>query len=208
MQKLTVPITKTFVSKFSKIIDAGLCSGLGQPKPGEMCVEAALCFARGWDHGDKPQCVHPVYREFAIRLNDARWSSNAARAKGMKRFAIAQLGTIDKFDSEQFATKMAMYVINVLVPRAFREVAKLEKLAKHSADLVVAAQAMEDSKDLKTGQEAAKKGKISTSAAAYAAAATAARDQYLSDFAEYAVQVSIEIGTPGSKFLYLVEEAV
>lgn len=40
-------LTKTLAKKVLETVDAGLCSGLGNPKPGEMCVEAAVCFAYG-----------------------------------------------------------------------------------------------------------------------------------------------------------------
>ncbi len=33
--------------KLLEVVDAGLCSGLGEPIPGQMCVEAAICFALG-----------------------------------------------------------------------------------------------------------------------------------------------------------------
>lgn len=78
-------ITSDIARKVLEIVDAGLSKGVGVPKPGKMCVEAAVCFAIGLPHGDDPQCVAPTLRAFKIRLNDSQWSSNMARAKGLRR---------------------------------------------------------------------------------------------------------------------------
>lgn len=66
-------LTKRHARKVLKVIDAGLVSGLGSPKPGEMCVMAAINFALGEKHGDSPSCVHPTIRAFDIALNDSNW---------------------------------------------------------------------------------------------------------------------------------------
>ncbi len=65
-------------AKLTEIIGYGLVSGLGTREPGKICVEAAVCWALGEGHGDHPTCVAEPDRRFAIRLNDARWSSPAA----------------------------------------------------------------------------------------------------------------------------------
>ena len=62
-----------------------------------MCVEAAVCYAYDLPHSDKPPCVGNAVREFKIRLNDCNWSSSKARARGMRRIAIAQLGSVVAF---------------------------------------------------------------------------------------------------------------
>ena len=74
-------ITEAIARKVLEVVDAGLVSGLGQPAPGKMCVEAAVCFALGLPHDDDPKCVAPSLRSLKIRLNDAQWSSKEARAK-------------------------------------------------------------------------------------------------------------------------------
>lgn len=79
-----------------EVVDAGLISGVGHPKLGEMCVEAAVCFAMGLPHDDDPPCVSDEIRRFKIQLNDSgSWSSNLARGKGMRRAAVAQLGSAE-----------------------------------------------------------------------------------------------------------------
>src|SRR4051812_5644017 len=90
---MTIEINETVVRRCLDIIDQGLTSGMGEPVPGKLCVEAAICLALGLPHGDDPQCVDPVLRSLKIRLNDSSWSSKAARAKGLRRLAVIQLGS-------------------------------------------------------------------------------------------------------------------
>jgi uncharacterized membrane protein len=59
--------------------------------------------------------VAPAVRAFKIRLNDSNWSSNEARARGLRSLAIAQLGS-DGLDSQVFAKKLAEKTIKNLLP--------------------------------------------------------------------------------------------
>ena len=68
-------ITLDIAQKVLATVDAGLVSGVGTPIPGQMCVEAAVCYALGLPHSDDPLCVSRALREFKIRLNDANWST-------------------------------------------------------------------------------------------------------------------------------------
>lgn len=87
-------ISKASVSNLLAVIDKGLADGMGDPKPGEMCIEAAVSFALGYMFGDRPECVHPNLARFKIHLNDRwPWKDNAARARGLRRLGVAQLGT-------------------------------------------------------------------------------------------------------------------
>lgn len=89
--------------KIVRLVDKGLPAGLGQPKPGKMCVEAVVCYALGEDHGDEPSCVDPSLSNTKIDLNDdPRWSSKQSRARGLRRLAIAQLGSRGKFNDGDF----------------------------------------------------------------------------------------------------------
>lgn len=92
-----------------EVVDAGLCSGKGVPVPGQMCVEAAVCYALGEDHSDKPSCVGKSVRDFKISINDRNWSSNEARAKGLRRIAVAQLGS-DTLDQSAFEAMLRQKV--------------------------------------------------------------------------------------------------
>lgn len=120
-------ITKPLVQKILTTVAAGLVSGLGQPTPGKMCIEAVVCYAMGLPHSDKPTCVSPAVRALKIRLNDSKWSSSQARAKGMRRLAIAQLGTADALDDKEFTRRVVDLAIRKSVPEALRAAATLCK---------------------------------------------------------------------------------
>lgn len=77
-----IEITRNIAAKVLQTIDAGLSHGLGRQEPGQMCVEAAVCYALDLPHGDDPGCVAASLRSLKIRLNDSSWSSNAVRASG------------------------------------------------------------------------------------------------------------------------------
>ena len=91
-------ITEPMVRKLLGVLDHGLVKGLGEREPGKFCVEAAVCYALDLPHGDDPGCVANSVRQLKIRLNDSHWSSNKARAEGLRRLAVIQLGTKDMID--------------------------------------------------------------------------------------------------------------
>ncbi len=251
------------ICKLQEIIKIGLCSGTGGGKAGDVCVEQAIALVFE-DNGktDAPKCVHPVLRGFSIRLNDCQWSSPEARANGLRRLALAQLGTAENFDGKLFVEKMVAYAINNRLPHALIALGKV--FPKEAEVLGVHAQACRNAKtfaNMRTAAEAAKdttwKIRTDAYAAAYAYAAAAAyadadadaaayayadaaayaaayadaaaaayadayaaayktkflaeynakkaeyRDKALCETAEYAVQVLIEMKTPGSEFLDL-----
>lgn len=122
-EKFTV--TKELVDKVIETVDAGLVIGMGIPKPSQMCVEAAVNYAMGLPHGDRPTCVSPVIRRLKINLNDRVWSwswsgegDKKVRAKGLRRLAVAQLGTAD-FTPEQNLEFAQRYAKAVLPPDKF-----------------------------------------------------------------------------------------
>jgi hypothetical protein len=102
-----IEITEEIATKVLTIVDAGLSSGLGKPKPGEMCVEAAVCYVLGQPHSDQPACVSKALRAFKIGLNDSDWSDHHARAMGLRRLALAQLDS-DSLDEVLFVTRLAI----------------------------------------------------------------------------------------------------
>lgn len=112
--------------KVLSIVDAGLSHGMGTPEPGKMCVEAAVCFALGLPHSDDPGCVAPSLRSLKIALNDKNWSSPAARAKGLRRLAIAQLGSKDVLDEKVFLERVVEMTIRRIVPKALRAAASVQ----------------------------------------------------------------------------------
>lgn len=118
-------IDESLVRKLLCTVDAGLTHGLGQPIPGQMCVEAAISYALGEPHGDGPSCVEPCVRNGKIILNDACWSSNAARTKGMRAVAIAQLGSMGVVNGALYTRRLTEATIREIVPIAMRAAAKV-----------------------------------------------------------------------------------
>ena len=125
-----LPIALDTARRLLEIVDAGLCAGPGYPKPGNMCAEAAVCYALGQPHGDQPTCVHPTVRAHMISLNDSSWSDDQARAKGLRRVAIAQLGTADTLDGEQFKREFRVAAIQRCTPLLLRAAATIARKGK------------------------------------------------------------------------------
>ena len=115
-------ITREIAQKVLNTVDAGLTKGIGESIPGQMCVEAAVCFALGLPHGDEPDCVAPSLRTLKIRLNDLGWSCNQARAKGLRELALLQLGSKKNLDEVEFVKRVAMLVVNKYLPPILRKV--------------------------------------------------------------------------------------
>jgi hypothetical protein len=206
--KTTVKINKALARKVLSIVDQGLCNGMGKPIPGQMCVEAAVCFAMGLPHSDEPPCVSAAVRKLKICLNDASWSSNEARTKGMRRLAIAQLGTADTIDDNEFAKQVAKISIQKIVPRALLSAAKYHPDKKHQDALKKAAKDCQKNPTQKTANAAYAAANAAAYAAAYAAnAANAAKDAELAFFAEEVVQVLIDMKAQGAQWLDLTEVA-
>lgn len=211
--------TKQIAEKILKLLRHGLVKGLGEPVPGRMCVEAAVCYAFGLPHSDKPPCVGAAVRAFKIRLNDARWSSNKSRSDGLRRLAVAQLGS-NEIDQVEFMERLAFRIIKEILPLGLRAAAKCSKIQSRKDRFLQAASECEAALDLITARNAAADAAYAASAYAaadYAAASAAsavayasayaddayARDKILMKAAEIAVDVLIELKSPGRKWLKL-----
>ena len=188
-----VKINRKLAKKVLKTVDAGLCSGMGEPEPGKMCVEAAVCYAMGLPHGDRPICVSPALRKLKVVLNDASWSSNQERARGLRRLALAQLGSAGTLDDVEFVKRVSNLAIQKVVSVALRAAAEIHPDKGHKKALKRAASACEG-----YGTESA--------ARSAASAAERADSAVLSDFAESVVQVLIEMKAPGCEFLDLAPQ--
>jgi hypothetical protein len=180
---MQIKITKDVVTKLLDVVDAGLVTGMGEPIPGQMCVEAAVCYALGLPHSDDPQCVAPSLRSLKIRLNDSAWSSIASRAKGLRRLAVIQLGSKDHLDAKEFATRCAELATKTCVPSALRAAASIHKDPKHVHALRDAAnrceiegsrESAEDARGIASGARRDAAAYAVADAAADAAAAAAA----------------------------------
>ena len=229
---MQIEITETVARKVLSVVDAGLSSGLGNPTPGNMCVEAAVCFALGLPHGDDPECVSPVLRSLKIRINDSTWSSKAARAKGLRRLAVAQLGSKDALDEKEFVRRVVEMAISVSVPQALRSAASTCKDAKHRQAMLDAANRCEIEKSRASAQDARTLTRAAAAyayaaadaaaaadadanaaanayayayAAANAAANAAVRDESLATYCEAIVQILIEMKAPGCQWLPFTE---
>lgn len=120
MTEPTTP-TREHAEKILKLLSYGLPFGnSSEPVLGGMCVEAVVCHALGEPHGDAPSCVGVKVRSAKIRLNDSAWSSDTARAEGMKRIAIAQLGS-DKINQIRFEDIINEKVIRRIIPMVLRK---------------------------------------------------------------------------------------
>ena len=104
----------------------------------------------GLPHGDEPTCVSPALRKLKINLNDRNWSSKEARANGLRRLSVIQLGTKDTLDDEEFSRRLAEMTIKTQVPIALRAAASIHPDSNHKATMLSAADRCE-----KEGTEAA-----------------------------------------------------
>lgn len=110
-------ITKEQVQEILAVVDQGLCNGLGDRVPGQMCAEAAVGYIFGDATEDRPVCVAESLRRLVVCLNDAPWSNNSERARGMRRLTIAQLGTDTEFDEWLFAGCLSEQVTRSILSR-------------------------------------------------------------------------------------------
>lgn len=149
--------------KLREIISQGLVSGLGEPQPGLLCVEAAICLALGEPHSDRPSCVAEKDRAYAIAINDATWSSPEARARALLPLALAQLGTAGT-DRSEWVRRLVEGTIQRVLPIALRAAAKVAT-GEHSSRLASAADRCE-----RDGDRAAARAAARAADAAYAAA--------------------------------------
>lgn len=182
---MEVEINEALAKKVLDVVDCGLSSGLGGPRPGEMCVEAAVCYAMGMPHGDSPSCVGDVVRKYKLQINDARWSSKAARAKGMRRVAIAQLGS-NKIDQAAFARLIVLEAIRQLLPVALLAAARANP--SHEKALEIAAFGCEEITEFAQIFGAVKMAMAAADAADDDSAAACAAASYdaAADYADYA----------------------
>jgi len=123
--------TTEIVQKILSVLSRGLTQGIGEREPGKMCVEAAVCYAYGLPHGDNPPCVGEEVRKFKIALNDSSyWPDNMARAEGLKRLAIAQLGS-NEIDQEKFEEEVFKQNQLLVIPRTFDQIPINERVPEH-----------------------------------------------------------------------------
>ena len=168
-------ITENKVKEPIGCIDEGLVNDVGEPKPGFMCVEAAVCYAFKEEHGDAPKCVHSEIRDCMISLNDALPNERkSTRAERLRKLAIAQLGTKNRF---------AVVKFNKLVNKLIVRVA--EKY-KYDPDALHDEPSMEDFLNWFDDVPKIKR-------------------KVVRELSEGLLEILIQMKTPGSEWLYLVE---
>jgi hypothetical protein len=113
-------------------------------------------------------------------LNDARWSSPQARAKGLRDLGLAQLGSKGVVSDQEFARLMAEKTIRVILPKLFRLVMANDK------DVMAAVDRCE---------------REGTGEAATAEAAAWAGDEFLILSASLALETLRELNSPGIALL-------
>jgi hypothetical protein len=182
--------TKAIAKKVLKTVDCGLVSGLGVPKPGEMCIEAAVAFAMGEGHNDRPSCVGDAVRAFKITLNDAAWSSPTARAAGMRAIAIAQLGS-NRIDQVEFAKLLALATVKILLPKTLRTLAALFEGAIKEA-LLGSAEKCSVVGDLSAAESAAKSAESAAKSAAWSAESAAKSAESAAESAAWSAESAAE----------------
>jgi hypothetical protein len=158
-------ITQKIAQNVLDTVNAGLVHGLGKAIPGQMCVEAAVCFAMGLPHSDNPPCVSPALRRLKIVLNDSYWSSKSARANGLRELALLQLGTAGVLDEVEFAKRVILLVINKYLPPMLRKI-----------NLNQEADVCEKAKNLDTARDAAHAACRAAASAYFAVRAADATD--------------------------------
>jgi len=210
----TVKLSRTVARKVLAIVDSGLVYGLGKPIPGQMCVEAAVNYALGHEHGDNPSCVGSAVRAFKIKLNDSCWPTNESRTKGMRKLAIAQLGS-DTIDQQAFREYVVVNTVKRILPIALRAAAS--RIPAHKEALEMAADACEAIVDLSSARAVAGATQKTALAAraAYAADAAAAADarskakiKVLSLAAKIGLEALIKLKSPGCQWLDLCANTI
>ena len=197
--------TKATARKVLEVVNAGLVSGVGEPTPGKMCVEAAVCFALGEPHGDQPSCVGVAVRAFKIRLNDTAWSSNEARTNGMREIAIAQLGS-NEINQREFADRVVIGSINKFLPIALRAAAST--IPRYAVELEAVAKVCEFVTDMISARKAAEDAcALTKTVRADAAAADAVYAAYAADAAD-AVYAAYAADAAAAAAAYAAADAV
>ena len=173
-------VTLETARNVAEVVGKGLCSGLGKPEPGKMCVEAAVCYAMGLPHSDEPPVSDSV-RAAKIQLNDSQWSCDQARGNGMLAVAVGQLGSKDAVDDLKFAEMFLWRVVREIVCPRFDKIG----LPEH-------AEAMKSADTLVSLERSAKAAEAAAAASVYAASVAARAVSYGSAHAYAAISYAAE----------------
>jgi len=128
---MKIQITPELIQKINSLLDKGLIKGIGEPLPGQMCVEALICYALNLPHNDNPPCVAPIVRDLKIKLNDSKyWPSNTDRANGLRRLSIAQLNSLG-IDNIKFKEQVFYHNQKDIIPLTFDWIPIKDRISEH-----------------------------------------------------------------------------
>ncbi len=196
---MTPKPTKKIIRRIIELVGYGLPDGLGEQKPGQMCVEACVNAAFGLDHGDNPPCVHRAVRDAKIALNDSPWSDNQARGKGMLKLAVAQVGS-ENIDGEKFVRILFEALPGLKKRHPARKDAEAAyytvRAAHHTAEAACYT--------AEAARYTARAARYTARAAQYTARASNDTDACLRDFAEIMLDALKQCDAPGMKWLELI----
>ncbi len=212
-RKLDTKLVKSIIS----LVNKGLVSGIGDPAPGQMCVEAAVAYAMGENHNDHPRCVDDALCDFKIEMNDYSsslygWDDELDRARGLRRLAVAQLGTNNRrFSYRLFESKLSDRVRAAVRAKFDADGPTLEDISWR----VVEAKCLDDLTavigELETYKNRFEEAGFEDDAGQSIDPRDIADELFASDLnkalhwvCEQAVQVLVEMKTPGSQYLHLV----
>jgi len=121
-------VTRESCLRLLNLIDKGLSSGLGRSTSSRMNIESCTQFA-GLIY-DK--YVSKDVGIFTAELNDSEnWHTNLNRVKGMRKLALAQLGS-SKIDSSKFCENLALETIRKIVPIVLNDLEMYKEARKLS----------------------------------------------------------------------------
>ena len=191
-------VNRSLAARVLKVVDAGLSRGMGEERPGYMCIEAAVCYAMGLPHSDDPPCVAESVRYLKIALNDHdAWETHdeygnendaQARAEGLRRIAIAQLGSNTLSD---------LKFLKRLVPAARKFIGKHKDRAEY---LVAFERKLQEVGDDETPAEFA--GDLLD---AFMVIFNYANRKEIIALANAVAKILVQMGSPGGEFMDLLE---
>jgi hypothetical protein len=168
--KTLIKPTKRIALEVAKSINGALCRGAGSGQSQNVCVMQAIARAVGLptSNDQVEECVGSVVGAFNRKLNDCYWSSDVARAEGMKRLGVASIGS-NQLNQMEYGKLMFLRGTQKLLPFVFREIAKI-KDGNYKAELKKHADLCEKVKTFDEAKAACKAASASASAPAYASA--------------------------------------
>lgn len=146
-------IQKLMVEKLLGLIDQGLCHGAGRNDgKGDFCVQQAVNRATTNDeeHDDSPYCVEECIRHLGISMNDTFRGTSEERARILKRFAVAELGSAGKVSGTQFSIQMTKKWNKLYPDRKINSYENIFDIMSSSTVETVARVAVEVLKDLES----------------------------------------------------------